>query len=74
MSTYKLNHGYSAARDGQRFGPWQAGEQVDLDPADAEWIERDSPGAITEVKASKPADQRQKPPTADRQHKGGRTR
>lgn len=72
MSRYELNHAYGSARDGLRFGPWQAGEVVDLDPADAEWIERDSPGALTEVKAK--AKEREQPPAADRQHRGGRTR
>lgn len=75
MSTYELNHTYAASRDGRRFGPWAAGEVVDLDPADAEWIERDSPGALAEQKPSgKPAGERQKPPAADRQHRGGANR
>lgn len=47
MPTYKLNHGYEAYRDGQRFGPWAAGDTVNLDVADADWVERDSPGALT---------------------------
>lgn len=47
MPTYKLNHAYEAYRDGQRFGPWAAGDTVNLDVADAEWVERDSPGALS---------------------------
>lgn len=74
MPGYQVNHKYAATRDGRRFGPWQAGEVVDLEPADAEWVERDSPGALSEVKASKSSGERQQPPAADRQHKGGRTR
>lgn len=77
MSAYRLNHAYTARRDGVTFGPWQAGETVDLEPADAEWIERDSPGALAEVKAKaikEPDGERQQPPTADRQHRGGRNR
>lgn len=46
MPTYKLNHAYESYRDGVRFGPWQAGEVVNLDVDDAEWVERDSPGAL----------------------------
>lgn len=72
MSAYTLNHAYGASRDGRRFGPWEAGETVELEPADAEWIERDSPGALVDVKAGK--GERQKPPTADRQHRGGANR
>lgn len=73
MSAYELQHAYAASRDGKKFGPWAAGEVVDLEPADAEWIERDSPGALAEHK-TKPAGERQKPPTADRQHRGGANR
>lgn len=68
MIRYTLAHGYTAIRDGRRLGPWAAGEVVELDPADAEWIERDSPGALVEV------NQRRQPPTADRQHRTGQNR
>lgn len=73
MSAYTLNHAYSASRDGRQFGPWEAGETVELEPVDAEWIERDSPGALSEAKAAK-GGERQKPPAADRQHRGGANR
>lgn len=49
MPTYTLNHAYEAYRDGTRFGPWQAGDVVNLDLADAEWVERDSAGALSVV-------------------------
>ncbi|WP_330438814.1 hypothetical protein OHB44_27985 [Micromonospora sp. NBC_00821] len=76
---YKVNHSYSAFRDGQRFGPWVADEVVELDPADAGWVERDSPGALAEVKPEpepepEPERERQKPPAANRQHRGGANR
>lgn len=72
-----MNHRYGASRDGRRFGPWEAGEVVDLDPADAEWIGRDSPGALGEVKPAKQEQgkpERQKPTGADRQHRSGANR
>lgn len=57
MGVYKLGHDYEAYRDGQRFGPWTAGGLVELDDADAEWVERDSPGALSAVKDAKPTPQ-----------------
>lgn len=71
---YRLNHDYAASRDGRTFGPWAKGDEIELDdPADAEWVERDSPGALTEVKP-KDGGERQQQPAADRQHRGGRNR
>lgn len=72
MPRYKLNHAYRSFRDGVQYGPWLAGDEVELTDADAEWLERDSPGALTEVKAK--STERQQPPTPDRQHRGGRNR
>lgn len=72
MARYTLNHNYRSFRDGVQYGPWAAGDEVELTDADAEWLERDSPGVLTEVK-SKSAE-RQQQPTADRQHRGGRNR
>lgn len=64
---YQVTGKYSARRDGRQFGPWQAGDVVELDGADAEWVERDAPGTLTrEAKA--------KPPPANRQHRGGANR
>ena len=42
---YRIAHRYTSMRDGNRLGPWAAGAIVDLDPADADWINTDSPGA-----------------------------
>lgn len=46
MSLYTLTRDYAAIRDGKRFGPWKAGEVVDLTDDDAAWVERDSLGAL----------------------------
>lgn len=75
MTTFTVVHDYAAQRDGQRFGPWQAGDVIDLEPADAEWVLRDSPGSLTAVEAA-PAEgaERQKPAGRDRQHRGGTNR
>jgi hypothetical protein len=72
VTAYEAQWPYAASRDGRRFGPWAAGEVVDLDPADAEWVNRDSPGALVEQKPAK--GERQKPAGADRQHRGGANR
>lgn len=75
MTAFELNHAYSARRDGRQFGPWQAGEVVDLEQADAEWVERDSPGALRQPRPEPEADgEREKPAGANRQHRGGRNR
>lgn len=71
MPKYTVNHGYRAYSDGRTFGPFVEGETVELTEADAEWVNRDSPGCLTEVEA-KP--ERQAAKTPDRQHKGGRNR
>lgn len=55
MPTYRLNHAYEAYRDGRRFGPWAKGDTVNLDTADAQWVERDSAGALSEVAEQKPS-------------------
>jgi hypothetical protein len=75
MAQYAVVHAYTAQRDGQRFGPWQAGDVIDLDPADADWVNRDSPGCLQPADAA-PAEgaERQKPASRDRQHRGGQTR
>lgn len=60
---YTVKHSYASNRDGKRFGPWVAGDTVDLDPRDGEWILRDSPGALEETSPPKvPARNRQTKP------------
>ena len=46
---YLVVHPYSAATAAGTFGPWQPGDEVNLDEADAEWVIRDSPGVLTLV-------------------------
>lgn len=50
MARYKLGHPYSSFTGGRQFGPWAKGDEVELDDADAKWIERDSPGALAPVR------------------------
>jgi hypothetical protein len=69
MPRYTVAHSYAAHRDGRTFGPWAPGEQVELDEADAAWVERDSPGVFA---APEPA--RQAEPKPNRQARGGRNR
>lgn len=48
MGAYRLTGHYFAVDNGERFGPWEEGEVVDLEPDRAEWINRDSPGVLVE--------------------------
>ncbi len=50
MARYTVKHNYSSYRDGRQFGPWEAGTEIELDDPDAQWVLRDSPGALAEVK------------------------
>lgn len=82
MTAFEVQHAYTARRDGQQFGPWVEGDHVELEPADAEWVERDSPGCLHSAGGkveSAPAvgedgPERQKPAGRDRQHRGGTNR
>jgi hypothetical protein len=76
MGMYTVNRRYFSRRDGINFGPYAEGDVVELDPADAEWLNRDSPGVVTEVAKPKAerAPERQAAPAPNRQHKGGRNR
>jgi hypothetical protein len=47
MPQFVIRQRYTSYRDGKTYGPWQADEVVELDTADAEWVERDSPGTLT---------------------------
>lgn len=69
---YTINHAYRSFRDGQNFGPWEPGEQVELDDDVAAWLERDSPGLLTEAEVK--GAERQAKPAPNRQAKGGANR
>ena len=90
MSEYQVNHRYGATRDGIKFGPYEPGHTVELSEADAEWVNRDSPGTLTAVTEESPvsdeepdaasedaaeAETEGEPaPAKDRAHRGGRKR
>jgi len=76
MAKYTVNHTYRSRRDGVDFGPYEPGAVVELDPADAEWVNRDSPGCLTagatvEIKVEPDAEI---VGALNRMHKGGRKR
>lgn len=77
---FEVRHRYAAYRDGRQIGPWAEGDRVDIDDADAEWVNRDSPGCLLAASAgpepAAPADEpaRQKPAGRDRQHRSGANR
>ncbi|UJW32394.1 hypothetical protein L3Q67_00990 [Saccharothrix sp. AJ9571] len=52
MPRYRVKHRYHARRDGKAFGPWEPKDDVELDQADAEWVNRDSPGTLSAVRAA----------------------
>lgn len=78
MAVYTVNHAYRALRDGAVFGPYEPGTTVDLDPADAEWVNRDSPGCLTGVDAApavtETVEPEQAPASETRPARGGRNR
>lgn len=45
MPEYLVNHRYKSSR----CGGWEAGRVVDLPVEEAEWVNNDSPGALTLV-------------------------
>lgn len=71
MPRYTVNHRYHSFRDGVQYGTYEAGSEVELSEAEAEWIGIDSPGVLSEA-AAEP--QREGKPSANRQHKGGQNR
>ncbi|WP_328465528.1 hypothetical protein OHA21_43825 [Actinoplanes sp. NBC_00393] len=75
MAKFTVNHAYKASRDGQQLGPWKPGDVVDLEQADADWVNRDSPGCMSPTSAA-PAEgaARQRSASKDRQHRGGANR
>lgn len=72
MARYEVVHAYRSSRDGQQYGPWQPGEFVELSVADAEWVNRDSPGCLIAPPGEDPV--RQKSPGPNRQHRGASNR
>ena len=88
MPRYMITQSYASFRDGQRYGPWEAGGEIDLSEADAEWVNRDAPGTLEPPKgeteeSALPGDEaspddaeprRQQKPARNRQHRGGANR
>lgn len=46
MAQYEIQHRYASSTSGRTFGPWNEGDVVDLDAADAAWVLHDSPGSL----------------------------
>jgi hypothetical protein len=53
MGRYVVQHNYRSFSDGEWLGPWVKGDEVELDDARAEHVERDSPGALKPAAARK---------------------
>lgn len=72
---YEVQHAYQSFRDGQQFGPWQAGDRLELSEADAAWVNRDSPGCLLAAGGIvEPEPDREQPTGRDRQARQGRNR
>lgn len=84
MPRYRFNHRYLSQRDGVQWGPFDAGQEIDLREEDADWLDRDSPGCLSPVVDAPPAaepepesesePERDAVPARDRMHRGGRRR
>ena len=75
MPFYTVQHRYGSRNGEQTFGPWEAGETVDLTEDEADWVNRDSAGCLELAKPDAPKrPERQQPKAADRQHRGGSNR
>jgi hypothetical protein len=51
MGLYRVNHNYAAASGEKTFGPWDEGVDIEVDDADATWINTDSPDTLTALGA-----------------------
>lgn len=73
MPRYTVNHAYAAERTDANlttFGPWAEGDVVEVDEADAEWVNADSAGTLSPAaKATKATAKKSDPsaPKADRE-------
>lgn len=48
MPRYTVQRRYQSSRDGAQWGPWAAGQPIDLREDDAAWCNTDSPGLLVE--------------------------
>ncbi len=56
MPRYTVTQNYSAERAAAsvtQFGPWAAGDEIELDAPDAEWVNTDSAGTLEPAKPAK---------------------
>lgn len=85
MPKYVVGHEYESQEDGVRFGPWEAGTELDLSPDEADALNSDSPGvvalkvvepeSVAETEVVKPDEPvREKTPAKNRQHTSGPNR
>lgn len=68
MPRFTVTQNYSAERAAAsvtQFGPWNAGETVELDEPDAAWVNADSPGTLEAAKPAKAAAKKSAPAKDD---------
>jgi len=83
VARYVVKRRYGSRRDGQQYGPWIAGTEVEMSESDADWVNRDSPGVLElivvvepEVVEVEPPEDVELPkaPAKNRMRTGGPTR
>lgn len=47
---YSVQHDYESWDAGTRYGPWMAGDQVEVTEEQAAWLNRTSPGVLKPTK------------------------
>lgn len=74
MPRYAVTQNYSAERVGHdlvQFGPWSKGDEVEVDEADAEWINADSAGTLKPAAKSSKAAAPKSSPAKPKDREGG---
>jgi len=64
MARYLVKHKYRSSA----YGPWVAGDHVELDPGQAAWVNHDSPGTLEEVDPQKQAEEKRREVAARELH------
>lgn len=74
MPRYTVNQNYCAERSDSSltvFGPWAAGDVVEVDEVDAEWVNADSAGTLSPAVSKAKATAKRSDPAAPKADRGG---
>lgn len=68
---FQVMHRYSSGA----YGPWAEGDFVEVDPAEAEWVNHDSPGTLEKIDPEKQAaDKRARQAAEEQDRQDARTK